>query len=41
VSEFRLFCIGYDGSSASRPTNAYVATFSFVWPIDKERKAWA
>jgi hypothetical protein len=33
---FGLFCVGYDVSSASRPTNAYVATFSFVWPIDKE-----
>jgi hypothetical protein len=32
---FGLFCVGYDVSRASRPTNAYV-TYSFVWPIEKE-----
>ena len=37
VCGFGLFCVGYDGSSASRPTNAYV-THSFVWPIDEEEE---
>ena len=41
VSGFGLFYVGYDGSSASPTANAYVATLSFVWPIDKERKAGA
>ncbi len=35
VCGFGLFCAGYDGSSASRPTNAYV-THPLVWPIDEE-----
>jgi hypothetical protein len=35
VCGFGFSCVGYDGSSASRPTNAYV-THSFVWPIDEE-----
>jgi len=35
VCGFGLFCVGYDGSSASRSTNAYV-THLLVWPIDEE-----
>ena len=36
LCEFGLFWVGYDVSRATRPTNSYYVTYSFVWPIEKE-----
>jgi hypothetical protein len=36
IGGFGLFYVGYDGSGASRPTDAHVTTYLFVWRIDKE-----
>jgi hypothetical protein len=40
VCGFGFSCVGYDKSNASRPTNAYVTTYSFGPSIRRER-AWA
>ncbi len=38
VCGFGFFCVGYDGKSASQPTNAYATTYSSNLSISRTRR---